>query len=61
MGGFFRETLLNCKTYSPTSQAGWGLNPGLGTVELEQMVFLMSGPLVWVFIASRQKYSKILK
>ena len=25
---------LNCKAYSPTSQAGWGPKPGLGSVEL---------------------------
>jgi len=27
-------TLLSHETYSPTRRAGWGLNTGLGTVEL---------------------------
>ena len=33
-GEILSGNFLNCKAYSPTSQAGWGLNPGLGTVEL---------------------------
>ena len=35
MGEDFSPTLLSYETHSPTRRAGWGLNPGFGTVELD--------------------------